>query len=108
HGSFLSFNSSPERGGRPHEVRWRGRKSLADPSTTTLRVAVPLPVPGRIDSYEYHADPVGGQSGLLLALDLDGDAIHKLPLAGALLLERNEREPAPDPLAGADGGEEAD
>src|SRR5205085_11643210 len=43
--------SSPERGGGPCEAWWRGPTFDAAerwaPSTTPLRVAVPLPVPGR-------------------------------------------------------------
>jgi hypothetical protein len=39
-----ALSSSPERGGGPHEVRWRG-PSGGD-SSTSLRL-VPLPVPGR-------------------------------------------------------------
>ena len=41
----------------------------------------------RACSDEDVADPVGDQCGLVLALDLDGDLVDELPLAGALLLE---------------------
>src|SRR4051794_36592661 len=44
--------SSPRRGGEPCETWWRGPTHVAGarpwaPTTTTLRAAVPLPVPGR-------------------------------------------------------------
>ena len=46
-----SRKSSPERGGGPAEGWWRGRGAGGDPSTTSLRAAVPLPVPGRIGNF---------------------------------------------------------
>ena len=44
-----AVNSSPERGGGPHEVRWRGASaaSMEAWAPSTMLRMVPLPVPGR-------------------------------------------------------------
>ena len=46
-----AFSNPPRNGEGDRRSRWRGRWNLhrPDPSTTTLRAAVPLPVPGRND-----------------------------------------------------------
>src|SRR5688500_16441549 len=57
-------HSSPERGGGPCDAWWRRPtpppSPSRPPSTTTLRVAVPLPVPGRIKEIPMNsaADPI--------------------------------------------------
>src|SRR5687767_13065871 len=61
----------------------------------------------RDGSQEDQPDPVGGECGLGLALDLHAYVVEELPLAGALLLEADQSEAAAHPLAGADRSEEA-
>src|SRR3546814_18825441 len=60
-----------------------------------------------IGSNEYLADPFGDHRGFVFALDLDGKFGGLLPLAGALFIEREQREAAAHALARADGLEEA-
>src|SRR3546814_7320343 len=60
-----------------------------------------------IGSNEYLADPFGDHRGLVFALDLVGKFGGLLPLAGALFIEREQREAAAHALARADGLAEA-
>src|SRR3546814_14282288 len=60
-----------------------------------------------IGSNEYLVDPFGDHRGFVFALDLDGKFGGLLPLAGALFIEREQREAAAPALARADGLEDA-
>ena len=57
---------------------------------------------------ENQAEPLGGEGGLVLALDLDRDGLANEQLAGRLLVDAVQREMAAHALAGLDRGEEAD
>ncbi|QYU70078.1 hypothetical protein J4558_08155 [Leptolyngbya sp. 15MV] len=85
------------------------RDETIRPGTTLDGLAALNPVAegGTITAGVASQNCDGDQGGLVLALDLDGDLVGLLPLAGALLDQFEQLPVATDALAGADRGDEA-